>query len=314
LEGWEDSLFWYTWDQSVRKEVTRGQATVGRQALKVFFDLSQYAWPSLFAPLYPSKDLRAKDKLSVDVYLPKELNGNVSITTVIEARESHSAPATQLKPGWNRVVADLNGTWLPKEARRAAKTLQWIVSSKNKRLAGWVVFDNLRFGVASRSTRSVAKRVPSNSELLESWEGKLLWGAYNEEVKQEITTELVKEGSRGLKLTFDFEKFNRPVLYVPLNPTWNLKQVDRLTADIYAPAQVAGVLQVRPILVSKGARYLAPPINLKTGWNKAVIELNGEWLSEAARQRVEQLQWLVTSVDKNVAGWLVFDNLRTENN
>jgi hypothetical protein len=69
----------------------------------------------------------------------------VNVTVVAKA-EKYRAPALTLKPGWNTVRADLRGTWLTPQARRAAEQVEWSFSASNPKLAGWVVFDNFRAG------------------------------------------------------------------------------------------------------------------------------------------------------------------------
>jgi hypothetical protein len=321
LEGWEHGLFWYTWDHSARKEVTREHATEGKQGLKVWFDFSQYKWPLLYVPLYPPWDLRRADVLTVDVYVPKDLTGDLSVTLIIEGKKTHAALPVFLKLGWNTVTIGLNATWLPKEVRSVAGQLQWILSTDSEEFAGWVVFDNFKAGVkkikaqseaTGRGQQSGAIAPVAPTGLLESWEDRLLWGAWNDTVMQEVTPEFVTQGKRGLKVRFDFAQCNRPLLYAPLNPLWDLSRVGTLTMDVYAPEDVAGALRVNLVIARKEKKYQAPAVSLKPGWNKVIVDLNGTWLSKQARSAAEQVEWILSTDNKKLAGWAVFDNFRAE--
>ena len=137
IESWENSLFWYTWDQSAHKELTSTRAVAGKQGLSVAFDFAQYEYPFVYAPLHPSLDLRGADKVSVGVFLPENISGGITVTPAIpEGEKTHEAPSVALRPGWNAVTANLNGAWLPKNVRGSVAQLQWILSAKEKKFAG----------------------------------------------------------------------------------------------------------------------------------------------------------------------------------
>jgi hypothetical protein len=307
LEGWENALFWSTWDQTVGKEITASHASEGRQGLKVTFDLAMYEWPVLLLMLHPHRDLSRIDRLLIDVYVPEALGGKVSANLSVKGKKSHEAPATSLKSGWNTVAADLNGGWLPAAERREARELQWTLVGKDRSLAAWVVFDNLRAeGKQGGKPRGASK--PLEPGLLEGWEGKLLWGVWNESVRQEESIQHVTEGKRGLKVSFDLTRFGQPMLYAPLPRSWDLRKVRRLSVDVYLPPE-ARELALGLTLVHQGNRHRAPAAALKPGWNKVSVDLASPWLPEKARAAVEQVEWGLTSAKKH-KGWVVLDNFR----
>jgi 3',5'-cyclic AMP phosphodiesterase CpdA len=310
LEGWENPLFWYTWNQSVNTYTTAEKFTEGRQALGVSFDLSKYEWPTLYLPLHPALDFSQVEQLMVDVYVPRGFAGNLLITPTLEAKGTYRPPPVALRPGWNVVAADLGGAWLPQEARRSVSNLQWILSSDNKSLAGRVIFDNMRVRMRSPSERGTLPGI--YERLREGWEGKILWGVYSDEVRQEPTSEFVSEGRRAVKLSFDLAKFNRPVLYAPLNPLWDLGRVSSLMVDVYVPKTMGGTLTINFAAKSAEKKYNAPAIALRPGWNKVAARLGGNWLPVEARKSIEQMEWKISADRKDLKGWVVFDNFRAE--
>src|SRR5262249_30377143 len=147
-------------------------------------------------------------------------------------------------------------------------------------------------------------------ELIESWEGKFLWGAYNRSVKQESTEEHVSEGKRGLKVHFDLARFPRPMLYAPLAPLWDLGGVASLDLDVYVPPETAEGLQISLALVYRDKRHRSTPVGLRRGWNKVSVPLGGGWLPRQARAAVEQVEWELSGTTRKLRGWVVLDNFR----
>jgi hypothetical protein len=317
LEGWESTLFWYTWDHSVKKELTRDHATRGEQGLKVWFDMARYEWPALIAPLNPVRNLSGVDSFCVDVYVPHGLAG-LAITLLLEARHSHEVAPLPLNPGWNEVVIGLNDSWISKEERAAVQVLQWVLTADERKPSGWVVFDNFRaekIGDVSTGRAGLPPAAPGAtglSDLSESWEGKMLWGVYDETVRQEPAVELVSRGQRGLKVRFDLAKFNRPLLYASVNPLWDLSRVGSLATDIYLPPGITSGLGVSLSLLGHGKKYQAPPVSLLTGWNPVRLELCDAWLPPVARKAIEQIEWSLSGPDRGIASWVIFGHLRTE--
>jgi len=161
LESWEDPAHdagvWEGWDESVSLERTSapagsavpspaGEASDGTHALKMSFDFDECRWPLLYGTFDPVWDLTGVGALVVDVFVPADLNGHLGVGLGIpgEGKTKYEAPVVALKAGWNTVTADLSGAWLPRAARARAGSVEWILSSDNKKLKGWVVFDRLR--------------------------------------------------------------------------------------------------------------------------------------------------------------------------
>ena len=145
LEGWENPLFWYTWDQSVGKELTSTHASDGRQGLKVSFDLSEYEWPVLLRRFTRSGTFAVWTGWRWTCTSRKSLGKGLSVTMSVKGKKkSHDATPVPLRPGWNTVTVDLDGPWLPPEERAAVAEVQWSLFGTDRKLKGWVVYDNFR--------------------------------------------------------------------------------------------------------------------------------------------------------------------------
>lgn len=317
LEDWEHSIFWYTWKQPTNKKTTRQYSTHGRQGLRVWFDSSLSDWSILYAPFGKPLDLSRYEALSWDVFVPKSFGNRIKV--VLSINEKYEAPAVILKSGWNRITTRLN-TLKPSEEviGEGAKQLQWNLYRADKKGAAWVVFDNLRGRIKTKSDAAVTKeksfrkRNPGeNYQLLESWEDDLLWGASDETVKSESADGAVFQNKKALKISFDFSKYKRPAIFASLNEPWNLTGVGELTADIYAPPEVGGKLWISFAVANETARYKAPAQRLKTGWNKVTIDLNGGWLPLKSRRAANQIEWHFSTGSEELSGWIAFDDLRT---
>jgi hypothetical protein len=317
LESWESTLFWYTWDHSVHKELTHDHAAYGQQGLKVWFDLSRYEWPALIAPLSPPRDLSAIAALAVDLHVPEGLAG-LGVTLVLASRSSSEPPPVPLHPGRNMVVVELNDIWLPREERKAVKEMQWVLTASGDKPAGWVVFDNFRAEQAGQASQpsgrlpGAAPRPGSVLDLRDSWDGKILWGVWDQTVKQEPATGPGSPPRHGLRIRFDLARCDAPVLYGSVNPLWDLSRVGALATDLYVPGDIGGNLGVRVYLATNGVKYQAPPVALVSGWNEVRIDLSGGWLGRDARQSIEQLEWRLMAGTPGLAGWVIFGPLRAE--
>jgi hypothetical protein len=247
------------------------------------------------APFHPAQDWYNVDRVCVDVYVPDGLTG-LAIVLILLAGQPHEAPAVPLAPGWNAVSIGLDEGWLPAEARRSVREVEWHLSSAGGRLAGWVVFDHFR---------------TTPLLLQESWQGPLLWGAYDETVRQQRAPRAHFPDGSGLQVLFDLARCPSPVLYASLNPVWDLSLVRRLTLDVYQPETSPGALQLSLALLSRSARSRAPAMPLQGGWNKIAIDLEDPWLPPATRARVEQIEWQLSAAGKEFAGWILLGNLKS---
>lgn len=322
LEGWESGLFWYTWDHTVVKEISKRLATEGRQGLKLWFDFNQCEYPLLYLPLHPSWNLSRVEKLSIDIYRPGEPKGKLALTPLLlRGDRKHRLRAVPLNPGWNSVTVDLRAPSLPAELMASVDQLEWLLSSDKQALAGHVIFDNFR-AIAGGSQQQY---LPSDSlkrnetnvfprGLLESWEGPLSWGAWDESFKPAATTEFATQGKHGLKVTFDLKRFERPLLYAALNPSWDMSRVGVLALDVYAPEGVSGALSVHLTVRRKGHRYQSRSVPVTMGWNRIAMSLDDQWLPKDVRSCADQIEWALSGHRKDLAGWVVFDNFRAESN
>jgi hypothetical protein len=307
LESWEQGLLGYTWDYTVSAEITSKHASEGARGLQLNFDPMLCPWPVLVFPLSSAWDLQNIDSLAMDVYLPRELNGSFTLTPELEGAQKFSAPGSPLRPGWNTVRAELNGTWLPKSERRAIRSVEWGLESRTDQTkpSAFVVFDNFR-----SEAHSIAGAV--SGKLLEGWERTLLWRLADETVTGEIEEQFATHGKRGLKLAFDFLTCVHPVLLARLDPPWDLRKPTALALDIFAPDDLPAEMSVGLGLRAHEVSHVAPRVALHRGWNKVTVDLSGDWLPNDVRAAAEQIEWRLYATSQSPRGWLVFDNLRAE--
>lgn len=298
LEGWENPSFWETWDHSIQKFFTSEQATHGRQGLKLRFDLSLYAWPVLMVPLAPARDLTSHAAVLVDVYVPPGQKGELSIKPVLIGTGEHSGPQQKLKPGWNTVRTALDGAWLPAGERKRIRQIQWVLESPAT-FAGWVAYDHLRL-----------EGGPS-APPLESWEGRMRWGLWDQEetARQETDPQNRTQGGQGVRIRYDFRKSPYLVLYGTPAAPLNLEPVSQIAADVFAPPQTEGELLLSLRLGEDHRTYASPEQSLKPGWNRVTVDLNGAWLPEEAKDEVDQIQWVLKPRKIRSQGWITLDNL-----
>ena len=300
LESWESTLLWYTWDESVRKSLTREHATHGRRGLQLWVDFARQSTPVLYLPLFPVRDLRRVHAVSVDLYVPEAMSSSRTwVTPVIKAGSKYPAARVRLKPGWNTVVAEIKDTWLPGSARSAAEQIEWVLSSDASPTAGWVVFDRVRLQTANSQA----------GELLESWENGLLWGAWDV-VAPQRTANFATHAKRGIQIGIDLAKLKRPTLYAVLDRAWDLRSVRQLAVDVFVDELGSGDLSLLLGLGRGDARHFAPPVPLQPGWNRVRVDLAGAWLPSTTRQAAEQVEMVLTGSSQQARAKVVFDNLR----
>ena len=140
----------------------------------------------------------------------------------------------------------------------------------------------------------------------------MLWGVWDQTVKQEPAPSPGAPQRRGLRVRFDLARCDAPVLYASLSPPWDLTRVGALATDVYVPADIATNLAVQVSLAAKDVKYQALPMDLKPGWNALRIDLNGAWIVQDARASVEQLEWRLKAAAPGIAGWVIFGPLRAE--
>ncbi len=144
-ESWERPLLWRTADESVFAEIRPEWVTEGARSLVLWFDLARCRRPVFFARLEAPWDLAGVGSLAMDVYVPGDISGRLSLTLSLRANEAaHAAPAVALKRGWNQVQVPLDERWLPTATRGAAEQVEWTLTSPEHRsLRGWIACDHL---------------------------------------------------------------------------------------------------------------------------------------------------------------------------
>ena len=305
LESWTRGLFWYAWDQTASVELTPEHASEGSRALRLNFDLAQYAWPVLALSLSSPLDLSTSSALSLDVFVPSSLEGSFSLTPAVQGITKHEGPPVHLKPGWNAVKTDLNGDWLPRAERASVAGLEWSLSSEahpsRGPSRGYVVFDNLH--LLHSGTNSSAR------ELLESWERPLLWRVFDETVHAEIVQGNKPAEPRGLLMRLDFGQCNRPVLFARLNPPWDLTQIKALRLQVTVPNSFSNDLALTLLLRAKDQDFASPALPLRAGTRRLSVDLEDGGLPTNARAALEQVGFRLRSTYTNGPVQVTFENL-----
>ncbi len=315
LESWEDAAFWYTWDNTVAKQLTRDRASHGRQGLEVWFDFALSDSAVLYTLLTPAKDLREADSLAIDLLVPNDIGGRLHIATAVHGNERHVTPTIRLRPGWNTVVTNLAGPWLPPEERERATQVDWILTSDRASDAASVVFDNVRAEARLGPQREASDAIrlgpppPANARWNESWEQPLLWGAWDPGLIPEPTAEFSTHGRRGLRVPYDFNLGNRQILYAAPAPAWDLIRVDALMADFYALPVDQGGVRISLAIGGRAGRYESPAQPLGAGWNQVQVNLEG-WLPAAALSEVDRVEWVLSPAGPPTRGSVVVDHFR----
>ncbi len=299
LEQWDQGLMWYAWDHTANIELTPERASQGQRGLRLNFDLNQYAWPVLVMPLAQPRDLEQYRSLSIDVFLPDNLGGRFRLGTALENDQKFQAPPQTLKTGWNTITANLNGSWLPRNQLQQVKAVEWQLSASSTDKAGYVVFDKL---VAKRGSTSDGR-----AELLEGFERPLLWRVFDESVGAEIVRSNHPGELHGLRLSVDFSKCRRPVVFAQLNPPWDLTQIKTLQLQTSVGQSLPGVIAL--FLRAKDVEYRGPVLQLQPGTDQISFSLIGEWLPQSARAAVEQVGFIIESTKSAGAGEVCFQKL-----
>jgi hypothetical protein len=305
LEGWEGGLFWYPWDYTVVADITEESASHGQRALRMNFDTAQCGWPVLFAPLPPGLDIGDADALTMDVYVPTQLQAGVTVTPGVEAATQREGSECILRPGWNTIQTRMDELGLTAAEKGALQNASWTLTADREAIRSAILFD--RFGLVRRRAGN-----PEVIETLDSWESGILWRVWNESVTEQASRPLATEGSSGRKVQFDFAQCRRPMLCGRLNPRWDLRGVETLSVDAYLPEDFASPLSVGLALAAADRTYTAAPAPLRAGWNTVAVQLDGGWLPDGARAAIEQVEWVLSSTIATNSGWIAFDNLRAK--
>jgi hypothetical protein len=302
LETWDQGWLWYAWDRTATVELTSDQASDGVRGLRFNFDIAQYSWPVLALTPASPWDLHEADSLSLDVYVPKSLQGTLSLTPTLEGTEKHEAPPVDLKPGWNTVTAELDAPWLALPERRNIRSLEWRLSAQDKSSRGYLVFDNLRTALRNSKANSAG-------ELLESWERPLLWRVFDETVSAEVGRSGHPGEKQGLSLHLDFSECGRPVLFAQLNPPWDLTNVKALLLGVRALGPLPADLGIALAFRAEEVEFRAPPLPLRTGTAQMRFDLEGAWLPQKARAAVQQVALALVTTNRTMQATISFEKL-----
>jgi hypothetical protein len=289
LESWRQGLMWYAWDRTASIELTPERASDGNSALRLNFDLAQYAWPVLVLAPATVWDMRKIDSLKLDAYLPDN-SIPITVTTALQGTIKHEAPPVSLKPGWNTITTGLDAQWFPPTARSNIQTLEWSISSTNSNSRGYLIFDNLR-SLSRSSTDATAVKT------LESWERPLLWRTFDETVRAEVIQPDNTGTNHGLLVHLDFWKCARPVIFAQLNPPWNLAKLKALILQVDKTSTLPDDLTIGLSFRTRDVQFAGPPLPLPRGAAQLRFELSSNWLPEANRVAAEQIALTLISTN-----------------
>ncbi|HTL55502.1 MAG TPA: metallophosphoesterase [Candidatus Limnocylindrales bacterium] len=299
LESWTQGLFWYAWDRTANIELTPDIASAGRRALRLNFDLAQYAWPVLALSLASPLNFTPFQAFSLDLYLPTN-SGSFVVTPAIQGTTKHEAPPVHVNPGWNTIKTELDAAWLPSAERSNVTAVEWSLSGEGNSSQGYAVFDNLR------ASRRRTNAEPA-TELLESWERPLLWRVFDETVHAEIVP-AKGLGEHGLRLHLNFAEGNQPVLFARLNPPWDLSAVKALVLLLDEPGVDAN-LTIDLSLRAKEVDFTSPSVQIRRGTQQLRLDVTSGWLPQKALAAVDQIGFNVRCNSTNWTGTLTFERL-----
>ena len=304
LEDWEDAFSWRTWDESVIGAGTRQHTRHGKGAWKVEYDFTKCQWPLIYTTWNDS--IERPRSLVLDVYVPDSAGKNLSISFSLKGKAKEgekepesAAPAVELHRGWNRVVTDLSGGWVKGDMAATFGQIQWVLSTSNPKLAGFVVFDNLQAGYGKGK----------KAMLMADWETGMTWDSWNEYVSMSSDSGLHIRGNRGLRVSYDSGKADEPMVYAGMKPARDFSRVKAVTADIYVPE---GGPRAAILLMGDEDRLESPPVQLGMGWNKVKVLLSNSWLEDEARHGSSTIGWKLVPSASSGTSWAVLDNLRAE--
>lgn len=304
LEDWEDALSWRTWDQSVTGSMTDKVKRHGKRAWRIEYDFTRCEWPLIYT-MWDGAVERPRT-LTLDVYVPEAAGRNLSVSFSLKGKAGEGekepecgAPPASLIPGWNRVVTHLDESWVTGGMGGNFTQIQWVLSTKDPKLAGWVAFDNLVAGYGKdRPDRLIA-----------DWESGMTWDSWNEYVSMSSDMELHTRGYRGMRMAYDAGKADEPMVYSSLRPGLDFTGVKSIGVDIFVPE---GGPKAAILLLGGEDRVESPPVPLRSGWNKVSVGLVANWLEKDARSATTVTGWKLVPAQMSGTSWAVLDNFRAE--
>jgi hypothetical protein len=307
LESWNQGLLWFAWDRTANVEIVDSDGSQGRRALRLNFDLTQYAWPVLVLPFTSPRDFSDVSSVLIDVYIPNESGTNFTLALAAQGVEKRESIPVTLKSGWNTVETRLLPSWLPAGDRRRLTTLEWSWSTTDQEGAGYVLFDNLRI-------QHTPDHGTGKMELVESWERPLLWRIFDESVSAEVASGADPSKAAGLLLHQDWANCRRPVIFAQLNPPWDLSRVKALLLTSSAGNSAPKDLVVRLVLRANDTDYVGPGVALERGARELRFDLAERWLPANIRARVEQVAFVLETTDQTARADLLFQQFRAASN
>jgi 3',5'-cyclic AMP phosphodiesterase CpdA len=174
-----------------------------------------------------------------------------------------------------------------------------------------------KYGSDEAKPASGAPPVRVKPGLLERWgevaQDAAAWDAWDESVSLERIPGRTPDGGRAIRMSFDFDECQWPLLYATCDPAWDLSGVAALTVDVLVPPGLKGSLSVTMSIPGEGkTKYAAPAVVLRPGWNVVRTDLAGAWLPPAARAHAGSVEWMLATDNKKLMGAVTFEGLRAE--
>ena len=154
-------------------------------------------------------------------------------------------------------------------------------------------------------------RVIKPAELLEDWDHRNFWSAWDQTVEQELVSQPVSDGHQALKLSFNLAHYEWPALSTTFPRPLDLRAISHLKFDVFVPDGTSTELAVTGALES----YLpneSKPVPLRRGWNTIDLDLNGGWVTPAVRKGAHTFRIAFTGPRNDTLQTVVIDNLRTD--
>lgn len=166
--------------------------------------------------------------------------------------------------------------------------------------------------VCAPSANLLNPKTINPGEVLETWNRGMIWYAWDRSASVEITDANASQGSRSLRLNFDLTQYAWPVLVLPFVSPRDFSHTSSLDIDVFVPRELNSQLAL-VVAAHAFQKHEAPAVALKPGWNSVRTELDPRWLPVGERSRIRGLEWSVSAKQQTGTGFLLFDNLRIQN-
>ncbi len=297
METWESGLTWVTWDHTVDvRPVPEGDG------LELEFDLARNNGPWLGTQAFRPVDLSAAAAISMGVTVPEGTAPDLRVTPSIHAGKdaSHEGTPVPLPPGRN--VVRLGLAEAPRALLAGVTGVAFSFSSAAGGPGRLLILNDLRT-LDARDARLAGG--PG-----EKWSSRMLWYAWNSEIKARKPEGPTEGQAGGLLLELDFTSCRQPHLYALPYPYLDLRRAAALEVEVHVPPAAGDALSVS-LALEDGNRRRSPFLPLAPGWNAVSVTLDPGWLPDGTRKAVTRLEWAFASRDARLRTEVVLRLLRS---